>query len=56
MLFRSYELYRALYERGILVRHLGTPKLKDYNRITVGSPEEMDALLRNLKEILEEIK
>ncbi len=52
----GYELYRALYERGILVRHFNTPKLKDYNRITVGSPEQMEALLRNIKEILEEIK
>ena len=52
----GYELYRALYDRGILVRHFNTPKLKDYNRITVGSPEQMEALLRNIKEILEEIK
>lgn len=52
----GYELYRALYDRGILVRHFNTPKLKDYNRITVGSPEQMDELLRNIKEILEENK
>ncbi len=52
----GYELYRALYDRGVLVRHFNTPKLKDYNRITVGSPEQMEELLRNLKEILEENK
>ena len=52
----GYELYRALYERGILVRYFSAPRLKDYNRITVGSPEQMDALLRNIKELLEEIK
>ena len=52
----GYELYRALYDRGVLVRHFNTPKLKDYNRITVGSPEQMEELLRNLKGILEENK
>lgn len=47
-------LYLALRERGILVRHFGAPRLTDYNRITVGSPVEMERLLAAAKEILEE--
>jgi len=46
------DLYRALRERGILVRHFDAPRISDYNRITVGSPEEMEALLAALREIL----
>ncbi len=49
-------LYRALRERGILVRRFDTDRIRDYNRITVGSPEEMQALLRAVEEILEETK
>jgi histidinol-phosphate aminotransferase len=49
------EIYRSLKERGILVRHFDNPRITDYNRITVGTPQQMDALLRNLTEILEEL-
>jgi histidinol-phosphate aminotransferase len=45
-------LYLALKERGILVRHFGAPRLKDYNRITIGSDAEMDTLIATLKELL----
>ena len=48
------ELYRKLKERGVLVRHFDLPRLKNYNRITVGSREQMDVLLTQVKEILEE--
>lgn len=47
------ELYLRLKERGILVRHFETPRLKDYNRITIGSQEQMEALLAALRDILE---
>ena len=47
-------LYQQLKQRGILVRHFETPRLKDYNRITIGSPEQMDALLTALRERMEE--
>ena len=47
-------LYRALRDKGILVRHFDKPKLTDYLRITVGSREQMSALIDALKEILEE--
>ena len=50
------ELYTKLRERGILVRHWDKPIIADYNRITVGSMEEMQALVAAIKDILEEEK
>ena len=46
-------LYRALKERGILIRHFDIPRITDYNRITIGTMEQMQALLHEIKEILE---
>ena len=48
------ELYLRLKEMGILVRHFETPRLKDYNRITIGTKEQMDTLMGALRSILEE--
>lgn len=39
------EWYRALKSRGILVRFFDKPGLRDKLRITVGTPEENDAML-----------
>ena len=50
------ELYLKLKDRGILVRHFTNSKICDYNRITVGTPEDMDAMLCEISSILEEIK
>ena len=47
-------LQRALREKGILVRHFARPRIADYLRISVGSPEEMAAVVRALAEILAE--
>ena len=51
---RGKDLYRRLKEKGVLVRHFDKPRLTEYNRITIGSREQMDALLTAVKEILEE--
>lgn len=47
-------IYRALKERGILVRHFDSARIADYNRITIGTREQMDTLLHTLRTILEE--
>lgn len=44
-------LYLALKARGILVRHFETRRLRDYNRITIGSRQQMDALIQAVREL-----
>ena len=50
------ELYLALKRRGILVRHFTKERIKDYNRITVGTAEQMRTLIQTVQNILEEQK
>ncbi|MET0594659.1 MAG: histidinol-phosphate transaminase, partial [Polyangiaceae bacterium] len=49
--FGGADLYRALRERGILVRYFATPALKDGLRITVGTDEQNDALVVALRSL-----
>ena len=37
-----------------MVRHFDKERLRDYNRITIGSREQMQALMDALQQILEE--
>ena len=46
-------LYAALREKGILVRHFKKDRISDYCRITVGSREEMETLVKTIAEISE---
>ena len=48
-------LYRRLREKGVLIRHFTKERIKDYNRITIGSREEMEIFLQKTDEILEEL-
>lgn len=45
-------LYLRLKEKGILVRHFSQERIKDYNRITIGSRKEMEALIKAIGEIV----
>jgi histidinol-phosphate aminotransferase len=46
------ELYLKLKSRGILVRHFTNEKIKEYNRITIGTLDDMKALIEAVEEIL----
>ena len=48
------ELYLALKERGILVRHFDQPRIRNLVRITIGSREQMETLVNAVQSILEE--
>ena len=48
------ELYLTLKERGILIRHFDKPRIRDYNRITVGTKEQMRTLVASIEKILKE--
>lgn len=47
-------LYQKLKARGVLVRHFSDPSLADYNRVSIGTDEEMGIFLRETRAILEE--
>ncbi len=48
-------IYLKLKEKGVLIRHFETDRLKDYNRITIGSAKQMSVFIEKLKEVLEEL-
>ena len=45
-------LYRGLKERGVLVRWFDSPRIRDFNRITIGTRPQMDLLLEKVRELL----
>lgn len=47
------EYLTALRERNILVRHWNTERICDYVRITVGTQEQMETLVRVTKELMQ---
>lgn len=47
-------LYKELKRRGILVRHFSSPKICEYNRITIGTREQMQALVDAVQDILKQ--
>ena len=48
-------LYLELKRRGILVRHFGKAEITDYNRITIGTREQMEAFIATVSDILKEL-
>ena len=47
-------LYLALKAKGVLVRHFTSPRICQFNRITIGTPEQMAVFIDTLKEVLYE--
>lgn len=48
----GHDLYIALKEKGILVRHFNSPRISDYIRITIGMREEMEKLIGTIAELV----
>ena len=46
------ELYTALKQRGILVRHFTNPKIAQFNRITIGTKQQMERFVEIVHQIL----
>lgn len=46
------ELYRRLKDNGVLVRHFTKEKICQYNRITIGSMEQMERFIAEVKKLL----
>ena len=45
------EIYQHVKKNGILIRHFNTPGIEDFVRITIGTPEQMDALKKILADL-----
>ena len=50
--FEGADLQKKLRERGIVVRHFSKPEIDQYLRITIGTDEQMDAVIAALNEIV----
>ena len=48
------ELYRTLKSKGILVRHFTNPRICEFNRITIGTQQQMETFINTVKEVLYE--
>lgn len=46
------EIFEELRKRNIYVRHFNGERIKDYLRITIGTDDEMNILIKNIKEII----
>jgi len=53
-LISGNEFYIKLKEKGILVRHWNKPRISDYLRISIGTNEQMTALITAVEEILKQ--
>jgi histidinol-phosphate aminotransferase len=45
------DVYRRLKKKGILVRYFDTDGIKDFVRISIGTDEDMERLLNEIKEV-----
>jgi histidinol-phosphate aminotransferase len=47
----AHALKTDLEREGILIRYYNTPRLRDHIRISVGRPEQTDAVIRTLRDL-----
>ncbi len=48
---KAKKIWQQLQKKGIFIRYFDTPRLKDCLRISVGRPEDTDALINALEEV-----
>ena len=48
----QFSYNEQMLKRFVLIRHFDNPKITDYNRISIGSDEQMDIFLERLTEVL----
>lgn len=53
-MFRQKEIFEKLREKGIFVRYFNKPRICDYLRITIGTDEQMECFLKEVKAILQQ--
>ena len=49
---RGKEIFEGLCRKGIFLRHWDTLQLKDFVRVSVGLPDETDAVVEALRELV----
>ena len=52
--YKACNIFEDLKKRNIFVRYFNKPRINNYLRISVGTPEEMDRLFKALSEIFAE--
>ena len=52
---RGADLYAALKQNGILVRHFDNPRISDFVRISIGTREQMQTLVDVVEKLLTEV-
>lgn len=48
------KIYLRLKDKGVLIRHFTSERIKEHNRITIGTKEQMQVLIDKLTEIIKE--
>ena len=49
------DLYKEMKRQGILIRHFQLERIRDFNRITIGTEEQMETFIKTAKAILKKI-
>lgn len=46
-------IFQKLRENGILVRYFKKPRINQYLRVTIGTQEQMEIFIENIKKIID---